>query len=170
MAMSLVLNILGANYCQANTINSEPSKNFEEFRVNTEEFEIKNDKSLLQFEKIKKLYQQTYWAKNWSEEKIQKNIDNSQLCYAVYDSNNNQIGFTRVVTDFSTVAYLLDVIIDEPYRKKGIGTKLIKAILENEDLKDCSFVLATFSQAISFYEKLGFQVKNEKYMLFRHIY
>lgn len=115
----------------------------------------------------KNMHSQLYWAKDWSEEKIQKNIDNSQLCYAAYDNDNNQIGFARVVTDFSTVAYLLDVVVDEPYRMKGVGTKLIKSILENQDLKDCSFVLATSSDAKSFYEKLGFEVKNEKYMLFR---
>lgn len=49
----------------------------------------------------------------------------------------------------------------------GIGTKLMKTILENDDLKDCSFILAASSQAMSFYEHLGFEIKNDKYMLFR---
>ncbi|MDR2073893.1 MAG: GNAT family N-acetyltransferase [Oscillospiraceae bacterium] len=108
-----------------------------------------------------------YWTKNWSDEKIQKNIDNSTLCYGAYDEDGVQVGYGRVVTDFSTVAYLLDFVVDEPFRGKGIGTKLMKEILENESLNDCSFVLATSVQAKKFYESLGFQIKNEKYMLCR---
>ena len=50
--------------------------------------------------------------------------------------NNKQIGFARVVTDYSTICYILDVVIDEAYRDMGIGTKLMKTILENDDLKD----------------------------------
>ena len=107
-----------------------------------DEFKISKDIPLFQFDRIKKLHQQMYWTKDWTDEKINLNIANSQICYGVYDGNNKQIGFARIVTDYSTICYILDVVIDESYRDMGIGTKLMKTILENDDLKDCSFVLA----------------------------
>ncbi|MDR0404871.1 MAG: GNAT family N-acetyltransferase [Oscillospiraceae bacterium] len=77
--------------------------------------------------------------------------------------------FGETITDFSAAAYILDTVtvIDEAFRGKGIGTKLMKAVLENENLKDCSLVLATSVQTKKFYESLRFQIKNEKYMLYR---
>ena len=37
--------------------------------------------------------------------------------------------FSRVVTDWVTVYYLCDVFIDEQYRGKGLGKKLIEIIV-----------------------------------------
>ncbi len=134
---------------------------------NPSECTVSNDKNLIQFERVKELHKQMYWAREWSDEKIHKNIDNSTLCYSIFDKDGNQIGFVRAVTDFSTICYILDLVVDESCRRVGIGTKLMKAILDNEDLKDCSFVLAPSVEARNFYEHLGFIIKNDKYMLFR---
>lgn len=139
-------------------------------KIDIEKIFISTDKNLFKKEQIKNLHEQMYWAKDWSDEKIQKNIDNSDICFGAYDEehNNTQIGFARVVTDFSTICYILDVVVDTAYRCCSIGTKLIKTILEKEELKECSFVLATSAQAKNFYKSLGFEIKDGKYMLFKN--
>lgn len=171
LALSLALlscfGLIFQNICYAAKWDNELLIN--EFQFKDAQVTISSDKNLLQLNRISLLHKQMYWAKDWTDEKIKKNIDNSNLCYGAYDSKGNQIGFARAVTDFSTVCYILDVVVDEPYRCKGIGSELVKSILYNEDLKSCSFVLAASVQARSFYYKLGFEMKNDKYMVFRVI-
>src|SRR5581483_6571457 len=50
-------------------------------------------------------------------------IENS-LCFGVFH-HDQQIGFSRVISDASEFASLWDVFIDEPYRGKGIGQALL---------------------------------------------
>ena len=119
------LSVSGIYYAQENTMCEQVDC---EYCKEDNKVTISNDKNLLQFERIKELHQQMYWTKNWSEEKIRKNIDNSNLCYGAYDENGDQIGFARVVTDFSTVCYILDVVVDESHRNQGVGTKLMREI------------------------------------------
>ncbi len=169
--LGLVLMSVESKACSAVSEVNEPAT-VTENNEQTIEFKLGNctvsdDKNLLQFDKIKEMHQQMYWTRDWSDEKIKKNIENSTLCYGVYDENDVQIGYARIVTNFSTVAYLLDVVVNEQFRGKGVGTKLMKSILENDKLKDCTFVLSTSAQAKKFYESLGFQIKNEKYMFCR---
>lgn len=166
LSFFMIFTLFSQTVCYAEPMNME-TINLCKPETNLDEFKISKDISLSQFDRIKELHQQMYWAKDWTDQKINLNIANSQICYGVYDRNNKQIGFARIVTDYSTICYILDVVIDESYRDMGIGTKLMKTILENDDLKDCSFVLAASYQARNFYEHLGFEIKNDKYMLYR---
>jgi hypothetical protein len=60
---------------------------------------------------------ESYWVVGWSREAILKSIENA-VSFSVY-LNDEQIGFARVVTDYSTFAWLADVFVPEPYRGKG---------------------------------------------------
>jgi len=53
------------------------------------------------------------------------------------------IGFGRVVTDYSTVFWICDIIIDEKYRGTSLGKKLIERIMATEELEGLKGVLAT---------------------------
>ncbi len=157
--------------CLCNSLKSETSvclnqKEQLEFDLNS--YIISSDKTAIKFEQVKSLHEQMYWAQNCSDEKIQKNIDNSDICYGVHDATGNQIGYARVVTDYSTVAYLLDIVVDDKHRGRGIGTKLVNEILKNPELEGCTFVLSASEQARSFYKGLGFQLKDGRYMTYRH--
>ncbi len=98
----------------------------------------------------------SYWAKGRSEETIRKSIDNS-LCFGVY-KNSKQIGFARVVTDYSVFAWILDVFILKEFRKQGLGIKLMESIMNHGELKKLQrWGLAT-DDAHSLYEKSGFKL------------
>lgn len=123
---------------------------------------ISKDKSRLQIESIKTLLKQTYWAYERSEETIVKSIENS-LCYGVFDRDNNQVGFARVITDYATAYYLCDVIIHEEHRGQGIGKSMIEFITKDDELKDLHGLLLT-KNAHGLYEKYGFERNSEKFM------
>lgn len=66
------------------------------------------------------------------------------------------IGISRSLTDFSYVAYLADLAVDEDFQGQGIGTKLIhetKARLWPE----CMIVLLAAPKANEYYAKVGFE-------------
>jgi len=118
-------------------------------------YTISDDKTKLQIEEIKKLMEQTYWAKKRSKEIIEKTIEHS-ACYGVYDQNEQQVGFARVITDYITTFYLCDVIIDKEHRGKGLGKQLVTHISEIDPFNNLYGLLVT-SNAHRFYEPLGFK-------------
>ena len=73
----------------------------------------------------------------------------------VFDANKNLIGFARIITDFVTTFYLMDVVIDEAYRGQGIGKMLMDEIMK--DVGHLYGILHTDS-AQGFYERYGFVV------------
>lgn len=96
---------------------------------NISEFRITSDKSEMEILQIKRILDQSWWANGHSIEKIEKYVENS-VCFGVFNENNLLIGFARTVTDKETFYYVWDFIIDENYRRRGIGTKLMKYIVD----------------------------------------
>jgi len=121
-------------------------------------YKISNNKLLLSFDKICELLSNSYWANRRPKEIIVKSIDNS-ICYGVY-CDDEQIGFGRIVTDYATSYYICDVILDEKYRGKGLGKKLVECMVEFEDLYKCTGILAT-KDAHGLYQQYGF-IKDDK--------
>ncbi|MBE6024647.1 MAG: GNAT family N-acetyltransferase [Cellulosilyticum sp.] len=105
---------------------------------------------------IEQLLTQTYWAKNYTLETIEKSLHHS-LSFGVLDETaDKQIAFARVITDYATRFYIVDVIVDATYRSKGIGNMLIDAIVHHKDLAPLRGLLIT-KDAQELYRKFGFE-------------
>ena len=124
-----------------------------------DDYVISDDKTMLSLERIKNLLSNSYWAKNRPAEVILKSIENS-VCYGIY-YEKYQVGFARVVTDWVTVYYLCDVFIDEKYRGKGLGKKLIEIIVG--EFEGMMGLLGTLD-AHGLYEQYGFKKNSERLM------
>lgn len=122
---------------------------------------ITNDKSLLNLETIYEFLAKSYWANKRSKDKIKKSIDNS-ICFGAY-IDNRQVGFARIVTDGATMYWLCDVFVDEAYRGKNIGKRLIETIVKADELKDLMGILGT-RDAHGLYEQYHFERDQEKMM------
>ena len=119
------------------------------------EYLISTDKSKIDVEAVYDyLCHRSYWAKGRSLERVKKSIDNS-ICFGLYHSEGKMLGFARVVTDHVVFAYLMDLFIFEEHRGKGLGTKLVKHIVEHPDLQVRLWFLAT-NDAHGLYKKFGF--------------
>ena len=74
------------------------------------DFLISTDKNKLDIPMIHDfLTNESGWSNGIPYEKVKKSIDNS-LNFGLY-IQGKQIGFARVISDFSTIAYLGDVFI-----------------------------------------------------------
>ena len=125
--------------------------------MNDKKYYISTEKSKLDVIMIHDfLSNRSYWAQKRSKDTVEKSIRNS-LCFGVYDGENNQVGFARVVTDYSVFAWILDVFILEHVRKNGLGIKLIQEIMNYPKLTGLrKWGLAT-DDAHGLYEKFGFK-------------
>lgn len=72
-------------------------------------------------------------------------------------NDGNQIGYARAISDKTRFAYIPDVYIDENYRKKGLGQKMINYILNHKELKDVYEWLLITKDAHGVYSKAGFK-------------
>jgi N-acetylglutamate synthase-like GNAT family acetyltransferase len=110
------------------------------------------------------LSEESYWAKGIPLEMVQKSIENS-VNFGIY-CGKQQIGFARVITDKTTMAYLCDVFIISAYQKKGLSSWLMETILNHSELQGFRLWILLTSSADWLYEKHGFvqPVKPELYM------
>ncbi|MGR3810480.1 GNAT family N-acetyltransferase [Jiulongibacter sp. NS-SX5] len=126
------------------------------FEITNGPLRLSSDKELLDLAFVHKNLSRSYWSEGIPLETVQKAIENS-LALGLY-LNDKQIGFCRVITDFSTFAYLADVFITEKHQGNGYAiwmTEELKKIPELQGLR--RWVLAT-RDAHTLYEKTGWSV------------
>ena len=119
---------------------------------------VSTNKERLNVKFINDFISNSYWGKGRSMEETKKCIKNS-LNFGIY-LNENQIGYARIVSDFTVFAYIMDVFITEAEREKGYSTILLNEVFNNYKLKEVkNWKLAT-SDAHSLYKKFGFDLLN----------
>lgn len=125
---------------------------------------VSTDKTRLDLNIIFNFLSNSYWGKNFTFELVKKCIDNS-FCFGAY-LDNKQIGFARVITDFTRFAYLADVFILPEYQGKGLGKQMLNSIFSHPDLKDITKWSLNTSDAHGLYKQFGFTPipEPEKYM------
>jgi ribosomal protein S18 acetylase RimI-like enzyme len=106
------------------------------------------------------LHEEAYWSKGIPRDLFERSIDHS-LNFGLFEGEagdgGTQIGFSRVVTDGATFAWLCDVFVLPAYRGRGLATWLIETVVEHPDLQvQRGFVLAT-RDANDLYEKFGWK-------------
>jgi GNAT superfamily N-acetyltransferase len=130
-------------------IGDNPSKNINGYTITT-------DKSKMNIPLIwDYLSNHSYWAKGCSVQMVQNSIENS-LCFAVYDRDNRQAGFARVVTDYATFGWIMDVFILPPHRGKGLSKMLMREIVSFPGFDKLRRMGLNTSDAHGLYQQFGF--------------
>ncbi len=105
---------------------------------------------------IKCLLEQTDWAKERDMQTIETSVKYS-LCYGIFDVERDvMVGFARVITDYATMYYLTDVVVDEAYRGQGLGKWMLDWILK-EEIKLKGHGLLKTGGVQKLYAKYGFE-------------
>ena len=119
-----------------------------------EEFVITDDREKVQIDVVAGLLAKTYWGHKRPREVVEKLVLNS-LCFSLF-RNEEQLGFARVVTDYTVFSWLSDLVIDDEYRGRGLGRWFMDFILSHPEIGKTQFVLQT-TQAHGLYERYGFR-------------
>jgi GNAT superfamily N-acetyltransferase len=96
----------------------------------------------------------SYWAKGIPQATVEKSLAHS-LCFALLDGDR-QVGFARVISDYTTIAYLGDVFVLPEYRGRGLSKWMMECIISHPELQGLRrWILAT-RDAHRLYERFGF--------------
>lgn len=118
------------------------------------EYVISTDRARIDVEVLHDyLCNRAYWALGRSRETVVRSIEHS-LCFGLY-AGSEQAGFSRVVTDYATFAWLCDVFVLEAHRGQGLGRWMVECVVAHPALKDLGlFILAT-RDAHELYRRYG---------------
>lgn len=127
--------------------------------------DISNDQARLQIDVIHRfLSRQSTWAIGIPREVVERSIVNS-LCFGGYE-NNQQIAFARVVSDYASFAYLMDVFVLPEHRGRGLSLQLMRAVIAHPQLQGLRRFMLASSNARGLYQHFGFrQLANPDIMM-----
>jgi N-acetylglutamate synthase-like GNAT family acetyltransferase len=116
---------------------------------------VSADPALLDIKVIHDFLSQSYWAKDMPMSLIERMVKNS-FCFGVYH-HGAQVGFARVISDYTTFAYLADVFILPEHRGRGLSKALVAAIQAHPDLQGLRRWMLVTLDAHGLYEQFGFK-------------
>ena len=116
-------------------------------------FTISTDPARLDIDAIADMLTRAYWAKGRTRDVIARYIQHS-LTFGVYDGTR-QIGLARVVSDYTTFAWLCDVFIHEDYRGRGLGKWLMETVHSHPDLQGLRRWMLATRDAHGLYKQFG---------------
>ena len=113
---------------------------------------------------VVRLLRMTYWADRRPVETVERSMAHS-ACFGVRLAGSDElVAFARVISDEATTFYLCDVVVDEAWRGRGLGTALVGHIVSHPSLTGLRGVLIT-RDAHGLYRPFGFEVVNDRVMV-----
>ena len=113
-------------------------------------------------EEILNLYQSVGWLNYVNQPEMLKNAyANSLNIFGAYE-NEKLLGIIRVVGDGYSIVFIQDIIVLPEYQRQGIGTALLKRVLDTyEHVYQKTLLTDNTERTIRFYKSLGFQMDTE---------
>jgi ribosomal protein S18 acetylase RimI-like enzyme len=117
-------------------------------------FIVSDDINKIDIDAVHKFLTNSYWAKGRTRELVAESIKSS-FNIGLFQ-HEKQIGFARIITDFTTFGYLCDVYVLEEHRNQKLGHFLIEYLLSHPKLKTIVLLLKT-TDAQSLYRDFNFK-------------
>ncbi|OFX21042.1 MAG: GNAT family N-acetyltransferase [Bacteroidetes bacterium GWA2_31_9] len=129
----------------------------ETINISKGDYLISTDKSMLNLNVIHDfIANKSYWGKNIPFETVKTSVENS-LNFGLYHKKK-LIGNARVISDFSTIAYLGDVFVLEEFRGQGLSKWLIETVVSHPNLQGLRRWILLTSDAHELYKKYGWKI------------
>ena len=109
------------------------------------------------FDTIFDLYASVGWT-NYTDkpEMLKKAYENSLLTLGAFDGDK-LVGVIRAVGDGFSVVFVQDILVFPEYQRKGIGTKLLREVMERfSDVYQLELMTDNAPETIAFYQSVGF--------------
>lgn len=97
----------------------------------------------------------------------QRGLENTTFLVAARDGQEI-VGMGRVLFDYGYTAYIGDVIVCPAYQGQGVGSKIVKSLIDQTLDAACEgdrimFILGAAKGKEEFYEKFGFKMRPNEY-------
>jgi GNAT superfamily N-acetyltransferase len=118
-----------------------------------DQFTISTDPARLDVDAITDMLSRAYWAQGRTHEMIARYLQHS-LAFGLYDGTR-QVGLARVISDYTTFAWLCDVFIHEDYRGLDLGKWLMETVHSHPDLLSLRRWMLATNDAHGLYSQFG---------------
>ncbi|MBN2345572.1 MAG: GNAT family N-acetyltransferase [Candidatus Aminicenantes bacterium] len=124
-------------------------------------------------EAVKALYQQAGWweagdetpgGNSWIDDMVR-----GSFCFVGAFSGDRMIGMGRAISDGASDAYIQDVTVQEEFRGRGIGARIVRVLSEHLCSRGIGWIgLVAEPGTQPFYRRLGFEVMEGHVLMRRH--
>jgi len=97
---------------------------------------------------------EAYWSPGVPMDVVRRSIGGS-IVFGVY-RGEEQVGFTRVVSDKATFAWICDVFVLDAYRGQGLGKWLMECVVAHPELQGLRRWMLATRDAHGLYTQSGF--------------
>jgi aralkylamine N-acetyltransferase len=112
-----------------------------------------------QLDEITAIYREKGW---WDEEKetpdLVSRIVSGSHCFVIAEFQGRIVGMGRAISDSANDAYIQDMAVQSNFKRKGIGTKILKKIISRIQSDGVAWIgLIAEKGSSRFYSALGFE-------------
>lgn len=127
-------------------------------------YEIDDDRDRVDIDMVHRyLSEEAYWVPGRDRITIERLVRESTRVIGAY-RGDEQVGFARVISDGTSVAWLGDVFVLAEHRGKGLGEELVREAVEHPEHRDVQWFLST-RDAHALYAKFGFEPASDRTMV-----
>ena len=127
-------------------------------------YELDDDRGRVDVDMVYRyLSWEAYWVRGRDRGTIERLVRESTRVIGVY-LGDQQVGFARVISDGTSVAWLGDVFVLAEHRRKGLGEELVREAVQHPDHRDVQWFLST-RDAHALYAKFGFEAASDRTMV-----
>jgi GNAT superfamily N-acetyltransferase len=121
---------------------------------------ITSDKATMNIQEVHQwLSEHSYWAAGIPYTVVERSIDESFCLGALLEKR--QVGFARLITDYSTFAYLADVYVLEVHRSHGVAKKMMELLFNQDWVQGLRRIMLATVDAHGLYAKYGFAAPSD---------
>ncbi|MSU64937.1 MAG: N-acetyltransferase [Opitutus sp.] len=125
------------------------------YELRHERYLISDDPARLDVAAIHAYLTRSYWAEGIPQETVARSVANS-LCVGVYADDGSQVGLVRVISDYTTFAYLCDVYVLEAHRGRGLSKAALGYVDTHPRLQNIRRQHLVTRDAQRLYRQFGF--------------
>ena len=118
------------------------------------EYTVSTDRSRIDLRAVHAFLSQSYWSPGVPEAVVRRAIAGA-ICFGIYHGSE-QVGFARVITDQATYAYLSDVYVLDEHQGNGLGTAMVRLIVEHPSVDGVRLQLLGTADAQWLYARVGY--------------
>ena len=130
--------------------------------------DVRYDLTDAQRETLADRYAETWFGGDWDGDTIDGLLAGTDELAALTDEDDDLLAFAHVLTDYTTVAFVRDVVVEETHRGQGLGRRLLAELRDHPELTDVDeFAVTCPDRLTAFYEACGFERRADGAILVR---
>ena len=127
-------------------------------------YEVDDDRGRVDVDLVHRyLSEEAYWVRGRDRATIERLVRESARVIGAY-VGDELVGFARVVSDGSSMAWLGDLFVLSAHRGRGLGVELVREAVEHPEHRDLAWFLST-RDAHGLYARFGFETPGDRTMV-----